>query len=206
MASDAAPRDRLWAAILQTAPPAPPTSLTPRSQLLAEKYAVIALAGAAAERAFWPLLGLYRVACHEAAHAVAGYVLSEDPPSSYISILPPDGQTLGYVLSGAKDFASSIRVPTRTYVTSDERQALLTLRLGLPSADWRKIRAYMRICRRRASELVGENSVLITALANHLLKMKTVDGAAEIRAILEGARRTQALERLRQLGVNRAGN
>jgi len=207
MTPDAAARDRLWAAIRKTAPPAPPTSLTPQSQLKAEKMATVVFAGAAAERHFWPVAGLFRVAVHECAHAVAGYVLGEDPPPSYITILSPDGgKTLGYVLTGAADFASSIRVPPRTYVTSDERQVLVTLRLGSPSADWRALRAYMKICRRRASELVSENRAVISALVDHLLEVRTMDGAEEIRATIEAIRRTQGLARLRQLGVCEAGS
>jgi hypothetical protein len=178
-------------------PPTPPR-LTPPNRLRAEALAMSCLAGLASERAFAPLAGRCRVAAHEAAHAVADYFIGADVTK--VSIIPPDAVVAGYVLHVGTEFRDSIPIPGRTFVSSDERMALLMLRLGAPDANWKKLRALMRIARHRADDLVAMHKPVIQALADRLLQIGTMDGA-EARAVIEAAIRARGLARLKELGV-----
>ena len=180
------------------APPPTPPVLTPPSRLRAEALAMSCLAGAASERAFWPLIGRCRIAAHEAGHAVADYFIGAH--ASMVSIIPPDTVVAGYVLHAGTDFGDSITIPGRSFVTSDERLALLMLRLGVPDANWKRLRALMRIARRRADDLVQLHKPVIQALADRLLRVGTMDGA-EARAVIEAAIRARGLARLKELGI-----
>lgn len=153
------------------------------------------LAGEAAERAFFPLCGRYRVAVHEAGHCVADYFTNV--PINRVSIVPPDDVVAGYVLgAGADNYASSIRIPSRSFVSSDRRGALLMLRLGCPAANWRKLRALMRIVRRRADELIEFHKPVINSLADRLLQVAEMTGD-DVRTTIEVAMRAQGLARCR---------
>ncbi len=156
------------------------------------------LAGLASERAFAPLAGRCRVAAHEAAHALADYFIGADVTK--VSIVAPDAVVAGYVLHAGIEFRDAITIPGRTFVTSDERLALLMLRLGVPDARWERLRAMMRIARRRADDLVALHKPVIQALADRLLVAGTLDGT-QARAVIEAAIRARGLARLRELGV-----
>ncbi len=182
--------------VLRTAAPLPTQpSLTPRDRLKSEAAAMSFLAGEAAERAFFPLCGRYRVAVHEAGHCCADYFTNV--PINRVSIVPPDDVVAGYVLgAGAEDYASAIIIPSRSFVSSDRRGALLMLRLGDPSANWKKLRALMGIVQRRADELVGFHRSVISALADRLLQVAEMTGD-DVRTSIEAAMRAQGLARCR---------
>lgn len=154
--------------------------------LQAANSAVMALlAGAAAERAFWPLCGLFATAVHEAAHCVAGYVTGAH--ATHVSIIAPDAKTAGYALgSGADSYKDAIRVPGRKHVTSDERCALVLFYMAAPTAGWRQYRAGMRAAALAASQFVQRHHWVIGQVAERLLKARELDGAA-IRAAIETA-------------------
>lgn len=159
--------------------------LAPGKQLQAAQDAAMALlAGRAAEREFWPLCGLFATAVHEASHALAGHLTGS--PVSRASIAAPDSVTAGYVLHGAKDYESTIRIPARSFASSDQRQALLMLHLGEPGAGWRRYRARMKEAKFGATDFVRRHHWEIGVLADRLLKAGTLE-AAEIRETIESA-------------------
>lgn len=170
-----------------------------QNRLKAEAAAMSFLAGRAAERVFWSACGPYGLAVHEAAHCVAHYFTGTN--ATHVSIIPPDAATAGYVLTGAKDYQSCIPVPRRSFLTSDQRCALLMLYLGDPAANWKKLLARMRIVRRRADEFVRFHSSEISALADCLLVQKEM-GATEISGAIESAQQAAGRARLRELGIS----
>ena len=129
---------------------------------------------------------------------MADYIIGSN--ISMVSIIPPDAVVAGYVLHVGTEFRDSIPIPGRTFVSSDERMALLMLRLGAPDANWKKLRALMRIARHRADDLVAMHKPVIQALADRLLQVGTMDGA-EARAVIETALRARGLARLKELGI-----
>src|ERR1039457_2042810 len=98
------------------------------SQLLAERYAVVSLAGRAAERFFYPGAGLYAVVVHEAAHCVAGYAAAH--PVNRVSTIAPDSSVADYTLHGeVKEYKAGKWIPGYTFLSSDQRCALRMLQI-----------------------------------------------------------------------------
>ena len=178
--------------------------MTPREQLRADANALGLCAGMAAEHKLGPFSDCRRaVAIHEAAHAVAGHFVSN--PTTFISISSPpsDPQVAGYVLTGAPDFEScTIKIPHRTYITRDERQALVTFYIADHAATWKVFRARMKLARRRAEEFVVDHAFVIRTLADHLLVVGEM-GEEDIRLFIASTfrevLRARAVDRLKEL-------
>lgn len=160
-------------------------------------------AGAAAEVALGPLPERYRCAAHEAAHCVAYYFSGK--PATFVSINPPDAETGGYTLNGAKNYMSAIRVPGRTFATSDQRAALLFLHMGDPGAGWKKLLGRMRIARRRAEEFVRFHLPIIKALGDRLLEAGELNGE-QIQEVIQRAIHERGAARLRELQAEGIGD
>jgi hypothetical protein len=126
---------------------------------------------------------MYAVAVHESAHCLANYLANTH--ATHVSIVPR-GEDAGHVLSGGASYEDTIRVPQRLYLTQDERCALLFLRLGDPSANWKTLRTRMRTARQGANDFVRKHHFVIGSLTDRLLKSRQL-GAEDIRATIEAA-------------------
>ncbi len=174
--------------------------MTSNHVLQCEAAVIKFLAGTEAQR-LEPLADQKRqLALHESGHCVLGAFFGS--PATRVIITPPRGAAPG--VAGATTHSESgtfdrmVFVPWRGRLSSDQRSALLFIRLGDLHAGWRLVLGRYRVLRQRTRDAVQQHRGVIVALADRLLELGEMD-AEQIRSTIEDATRAAGAARLKYL-------